>query len=188
MRLLITLLCLLALFGCAATQQDRASKVSDKPDLVPSDIDLVRHFLDSLYRSGDTSYRVIPDAESEESTGHIPLAKRNQDLSNRINQLRHAPSRFITVNLQSGDRPEPWGSGLFLYSYDTKTGDLAFERPHKIGDNASDMWIDVRQWPNGTQVVSLTHTWADDFKDNIFHLRKGERTFRFATAIEPLID
>ena len=60
--------------------------------------------------------------------------------------------------------------------------------PHEIGDDKADMWIRIDHWSNGTRLVSLSSTWIDDLKDNIFHLRKGERKFRFAIAIEPLID
>jgi|GEM_PF-5883017 len=187
MRLPLSLLCLFSLFGCVATQEKHA-QIDDRPGPIHSDIELVRHFLDALYRPSDTAYRVIADAESEEMMGHIPLAERNRSLRNCLDQLRHAPTRIIMVTLHSGDRPEPWGSNLSLYSYDARTGGFTSKEPHKIGGEASDMWIDVRHWPNGTRLVSLSHTWIDDFKSNTFHLRKWEQTFRFAIAIEPLID
>jgi hypothetical protein len=188
MKLAITALSLLALFGCASTQDSKRDQNSNHPNLITADTKIVNCFLDALYRPGRTPYRVVPDAEADEGMSHIYGDERNRVLRTRLNQLRRAPTAVILVNLHSGDRPEPWGSEVFVYSYDTKTGDFAVVGPHKVGDNSSDMWIDVRHWPNGTRLVNVSHAWINDFKDNIFHLRSGEQTFRFAVAIEPLTD
>ncbi len=185
MRSLFAILMSMVFTGCVATQGDRVA-VSERPDLVATDSALAQHFLDALYRPNSTKYRVIADAASEKSMGHIPLTKRNRDLSIRLSELRQAPASNIRVNLHSGDRPEPWGSDIFVYSYNTRTGEFVKVRRHRIEDDSSDMWIDVRHWPNGTRLISLSFTWIDDLKNNTFHLRSGERTFRFAIAIEPL--
>lgn len=183
MKPIISLFCLFALLGCVATPQEQAH-VEGKRALIPSDIELVRDFLDALYRPGQTLYRVTADADSEEAVGDT--AGRNRKLSARMQQLRIAPSQTITVNLYSGDRPEPWGSDHFLYLYDRRTGGFTVEGPHALDRSSADMWIDVRHWPNGTRLVNLSNTWIDDFKDSIFHLRLAEKTFRLAIAIEPV--
>lgn len=185
MRFLYALLGLIALSGCA-TIRDKPAQGGDRTNLLASDVELVRHFLDALYRPASTAYRVIPDAESEEeSMRHIPLAKRNRNLSDRLNQLRHAPFSVLRINTHSGDRPKPWGSGIFVFSYSTRNGEFTFVRPHEIGDASANMWVDVRHWPDGTRLVCLSLTWIDDSKNNIFHLRSGQETFRFAIASEP---
>jgi len=188
MKLAITALSILALFGCASNRDGKRDQNSNHHNVISNDIEIVSGFLDALYRPGRTPYRVVPDADADEGMGHISVNERNRELSNRLNQLRRAPSAVILITLHSGDRPEPPGSEVFVYSYDTKTGDFAVVGPHKIGDSSSNMWIDVRHWPNGTRLLNVRHTWINDFKDNIFHLRRGEQTFRFAVAIEPLTD
>ena len=173
MRILFALFGSVVLVGCTTTSE---SPPDAKPGRVriATDIDLVRHFLDALYRPDRTTFCVIP------------VADRNQDLRARLHQLRRAPSPVIRVIVLSGDRPGSWSSGHSVYSYDTATGRFAATGVHKAGQDESDMLIDVRHWPSGTRLLNLSNTWIDDFKDNIFHLRKGEETFRFAIAIEPV--
>ncbi|MEK7951763.1 hypothetical protein [Luteolibacter soli] len=189
MKLALALFGWIALVGCVSTPETPASSnEKGRIEMIASDIDLLRHFLDALYRSASTPYRLISDAASEQSMAHIPVADRNLELTDRLNELRRAPHPVITINVQSGDRPEPWGSGFTLYSYDTRTGKLAAVGPYKLGQDTADMWIDVRHWPGGTRLISLRFAWIHDLKDNIFHLRKDERTFRFAVADEPLME
>jgi hypothetical protein len=146
----------------------------------------VRCFLDALYRPKSTYYQVFPDAASETGMAHIPLAQKNQDLHDRLDQLRRAPQPTITVNIHFADRTQPRDSGFVLYSYDTGTGGFTAQGIHEIGDVSPNMWMTIRHWPNGTRLVNLRNTWIEDSKDNIFHLRRGEQAFRFAIAIAPL--
>lgn len=177
----------MALGGCASqTESHPTSTASPKP--IDQDIKLTTDFLEALLRPERSKYRVIVDADSEESMRHIPLAIRNKQLQGRLAMLRTPPRRLITVNVHSADIPKPWGSGYYIYAYDTGSGDLAERGSHEIGGDQSDMWIRIDHWPSGTRLVSLSFTWIDDTKNDIFHLRQGENTFRFAIASEPLID
>ncbi len=187
MRLLFVSFGLIGFVGCTATSESW-SRAKPKVALNQSDVELVAQFLNALYRTGHTPYRVIADVASEDWMPNLPLAKRNEELRKRLNWLRRAPQSVIKVNLHSGDRPKPWGSGIFVYSYNTATGEFESTGVYKTGKATSDLWIDVRHWSEGTRLLCLSHSWIDDFKDDIFHLREGERTFRFAIAIEPLID
>src|SRR5262245_60542443 len=60
--------------------------------------------------------RVIVDAASEESFSHFPLAVRNRELSSRLAQMRQVPCPLQIV-LNSGDRPAPFGSSHYSFTY-----------------------------------------------------------------------
>jgi hypothetical protein len=185
MKRLVALIGLIALAGCHIPLNERID-ASDAGVMSDSDLDVARNFLDALYRPNNTSYQVYPDASSEEGMGHIPLAARNQVLRERLNQLRRAPGSIIAVNLDIPDQIRPDDSRHVLYSYDTSTGRFEAASKHKIGDVSTNMWITIKNWPNGTRLVNLRQTWIDDDKDSIFHLRCGEQSFRFAIAIAPV--
>lgn len=185
MKHLVTLMSLIAVAGCAIPKNMR---IDPSPPIVVnvSGLDVARNFLDALYRPNDTSFQVSPDAASEAGMGHIPLASRNQDLQERLNQLRRAPVSIIAVNLDIPNSVQPDDSRHVLYFYDTRTGRFTAANEHMNIDASPNMWITIRNWQNGTRLVNLKHTWIDDGKDNIFHLRREEQLFRYAIAIAPV--
>lgn len=171
--------------GCA-TLKDLPIENATKPKPVEQDIELATNFLNALYRPSASSFRVIADADSESSMKHVPLPVRNKELQDRLKLLMRPPNSVIKVNLRSTTLPEPSGSGHYIYTFDTNSGRLVEIGPHETGTNTADMWIRIDHWPNGTRLLSLSFTWIDDLKTNIFHLRSEERKFRFAIAVEPV--
>lgn len=187
MRFVVATILAIALGGCASQTESQPTSTS-RPKLVDQDIKLATHFLQALLRPNQSEFRVIVDADSEESMRHIPLTTRNRQLQERLALLRTPPTRAIKVNIYSADLPKPWGSDHYVYSFDTESGELAELGRHEIGGDDSDLWIRIDHWPNGTRLVSLRFSWINDLKSDIFHLRQGEKKFRFAIASEPLID
>ena len=185
MKFFVVTVFAVVLCGCA-TQTEGQPTSTGRPKMVEQDINLAAHFLNALLRPNQSEFRVIVDADSEESMGHVPLATRNRQLRERLSLLRIPPTQVIKVNIYSADFPKPWGSDHYVYSFDTKSGELAEMGRHEVGEGDSDLWIRIDHWPNGTRLVSLSLSWIKDSKDDIFHLRQGEKSFRFAVASEPL--
>ncbi|MBL9130509.1 MAG: hypothetical protein JNG86_04870 [Verrucomicrobiaceae bacterium] len=172
---------LLGLAACSTSASRPAVAV------MPADVQLARHFLDSLYRPKQSSHDVIVDAGCEKALSHLPLAKRNRDLRARLDRLREAPA-VIQVVLQSGDQPPPWGSSLWRYVYDRETGAFTEAGAFDPAQRSHDMAMDIRHWPNGTRLVSLNVRWLPDLDNDTFHLKRSETTFRFAISIIPCLD
>jgi hypothetical protein len=169
------------------SQTESQSTSTARPNLVNQDIKLATHFLKALLGPNQSEFRVVVDADSEQSMKHIPLATRNRQLQERLTLLRTPPTRAITVNIYSADLPKPWGSDHWVYSFDAESGELAELGRHEVGGDDSDLWIRIDHWPNGTRLVSLSFSWINDLKSDTFHLRHGEKKFRFAITSEPLI-
>jgi hypothetical protein len=186
MKLTLIAILSITLSGCSTMREGSITKAVG-PRLVTEDIELATDFLNALLRPNDTSFRVIADADSEESMRHIPLATRNKELQGLLTSLRVPPNSTVTVNLQSAALPKPSGSDHYVYTFDTRSGKLDEVGLYKIGSDSADMWMQIIHWQNGTRLVSLSFTWVHDLKIHIFHLRAGEQTFRFAITTE-LVD
>lgn len=163
---------------------ESTTEIQVHPELIASDIDLIRNFLDALYRPNQTSFRVICDASAQKGLEHIPLLKRNRILSDRLSQFKRPPRPILKINLYSIDIPRPLGSGHFVYSYNTLTGKFVRIGIYQVKENSVDMSISITRRLDGGFLVSLNNTWINDFKENAFFLRAGEQTFRFAIAVE----
>ena len=188
MKIAIVAAAAFLLAGCSSPKS--APEQIRSTAMEPSDIKVATRFLDALYRPRHSPDRIIVDASAEESYAHIPLGVRNRELTSRLDLLRHPPERLRLV-INSGDRPEPFGSSHFIFEYDRLTGRLTSMGPHITGaatSDSSNMWLDIRHWPDGTRLVCVTFWWINDQKDDIFHLRQGESKFRFAVSSIPLID
>lgn len=185
-----------ALFSVAAVLLAGCSSPMSAPEpvrstaLESSDLKLAERFFHALYRPRHSSDRIVVDASAEDSFGHIPLVTRNRELAARLDTMRQPP-RPLRLVVHSGDRPEPYGSSHFVYTYDAATGKFTALGPHSFGvdtPDSSNMWLDIRHWPDGTRLVCVSHWWINDLRDDIFHLRQGESKFRFAVASIPIID
>jgi len=203
MNLTFTLFCPLIVAGCATPPtpnllpqgnippSERASNPSKEPlpfgqkEATPADLALTQNFLDALFRPKHTVFRIVADASSESSNSRIE--DTNKILEKRIAMLRNlAEKPVLSIWIDSGDSPLPYGSGIVVFDYFTDSGTLVRRGPHLDMKNLGEILIDIRHWPNGTRLVNVSASVFDDFKVNIFHLRQKEEIFRFAIAIEPL--
>jgi hypothetical protein len=176
------------LVGCG-TQKPAGGQIHSTA-MEPSDIKIAARFLDAVYRPRHTPDKIIVDASAEESHAHTPLGIRNRELASRLEIMRHPPEHLRLV-INSGDRPTPYGSSQFIFDYDRHTGRLTPLGPHITGSatsESSNMWLDIRHWPNGTRLVCASLWWINDSRRDVFHLRLGESKFIFAVSTIPLID
>jgi hypothetical protein len=173
------------LVGCSS-----APEAARTTALESSDLKLAKRFLDALYRPRHSADSIVVDASSEQSLDHIPLRTRNRELASRLDVMRRAPDRIRLV-IYSGDRSAPYGSSPIVYTYAIETGVLSGVGPESSGAEPSerpDMCLDIRHWPDGRRLVSVSAWWINDGKHDIFHVRPGETKFRFVVASMPLVD
>lgn len=184
MKILIITLVILSLCGCSTTTKNTAGV--SHPKLVDLDINLAQQFLDALLRPTFTNYKVIVDTQSEISPKGIPEQTLKKELTNRLVKLRRSPKDVISINISSTNHPAPWGSGLYRYSYNTKSGELK-----ELGLDQSgidDLSISISRWKNDEGVITVgSYPWINDLKHSTFDFSSGRNTFRLAVAIEPLI-
>lgn len=180
---LLQTLAVLLLASCASRNAPEVLRSS--PSVDKNDSRLALDFLRALYNPSTTPYRIIIDA-SEPYPHDWSHVKRRARLASRLKLLRQG-SQLLRVVIQSGDKPQPYGSGFLVGLYHKPNGRFEFIQPAFVKDRA-DVWLDIRHWPDGTMLFNLTDERLKDGLDDTFHISSNTSTFRFVHSVLPPID
>ena len=179
--ILQTFACLM-LASCASDNMPKVLR--DTPALAPKDQRLALDFLQALHRPSSATHRIIIDAEPYPR--EWSYVRRREKLETRLKQL-HEDNRDghpIRVAIHSGDQPQPYGSGFLVGHYHPKNGRFDVIQPAGVKDRA-DIRLDIRHWPEGTRLISLSDERLKDYLQDDFHLLPGSKTFRFVRSVLP---
>jgi len=156
------------------------------PALAAEDQRLALNFLHALYRPSSATHRILIDAKTESYPHGWSHARRQESLESRLKQLRrdNRDDHPLRVAIHSGDQPQPHGSGFLVGNYQPNSGRFDVIQPAWVKDRA-DVSMDIRHWPEGTRLISLSDVRLKDYLDDAFHLSPGSKTFRFVLSLLP---